>query len=66
VALLAFIERNRETAEWLQHIRLHVRDAKTIATSTGFGPRFLHSTGQAYKGGPQYRGVPPEYGRQCA
>lgn len=52
VALLAFIERNRETAEWLQHIRLHVRDAKTIATSTGFGPRFLHSTGQAYKGGP--------------
>ncbi|MGG6430437.1 bifunctional transaldolase/phosoglucose isomerase [Acetobacter ghanensis] len=52
VALLAFIERNRETVEWLQHVRLHVRDAKTIATSTGFGPRFLHSTGQAYKGGP--------------
>jgi hypothetical protein len=29
-----------------------VRDAKRVATCLGFGPRFLHSTGQAYKGGP--------------
>ncbi|AKR47874.1 bifunctional transaldolase/phosoglucose isomerase [Acetobacter pasteurianus] len=52
VGLLAYIERNRETLEWIQHARLHVRDAKTIATAAEFGPRFLHSTGQAYKGGP--------------
>ncbi|KDE19604.1 transaldolase [Acetobacter aceti 1023] len=52
VGLLAYIERNRETLEWIQHVRLHVRDAKTIATAAEFGPRFLHSTGQAYKGGP--------------
>jgi transaldolase / glucose-6-phosphate isomerase len=29
-----------------------VRDQKRVATCLGFGPRFLHSTGQAYKGGP--------------
>ncbi|MFT9258296.1 MAG: bifunctional transaldolase/phosoglucose isomerase [Acetobacter sp.] len=52
VGLLAYIERNRDTLEWIQHTRLHVRDAKTVATAAEFGPRFLHSTGQAYKGGP--------------
>ena len=36
----------------LQAIRITVRDAKQVATCVGFGPRFLHSTGQAYKGGP--------------
>jgi transaldolase/glucose-6-phosphate isomerase len=36
----------------IQDIRLHIRDAKHVATVVGFGPRFLHSTGQAYKGGP--------------
>jgi transaldolase/glucose-6-phosphate isomerase len=36
----------------LQEIRHAVRDAKHVATCLGFGPRFLHSTGQAYKGGP--------------
>jgi transaldolase/glucose-6-phosphate isomerase len=36
----------------LQGIRLAVRDRKKVATVLGFGPRFLHSTGQAYKGGP--------------
>ena len=36
----------------LQAIRHAVRDRKRIATCLGFGPRFLHSTGQAYKGGP--------------
>src|SRR5207244_12622977 len=39
-----------------EEIRHSVRDAKRIATCLGFGPRFLHSTGQAYKGGPN-RGV---------
>ena len=36
----------------LQETRHRVRDAKRVATCLGFGPRFLHSTGQAYKGGP--------------
>jgi transaldolase/glucose-6-phosphate isomerase len=36
----------------MQEIRHAVRDAKKVATCLGFGPRFLHSTGQAYKGGP--------------
>src|SRR5204863_6978912 len=36
----------------LEEIRHAVRDAKRVATCLGFGPRFLHSTGQAYKGGP--------------
>jgi transaldolase/glucose-6-phosphate isomerase len=38
--------------ERLQAIRHRVRDRKRVATCLGFGPRFLHSTGQAYKGGP--------------
>ena len=38
--------------EDLQEMRLDVRDKKRVATCLGFGPRFLHSTGQAYKGGP--------------
>jgi transaldolase/glucose-6-phosphate isomerase len=36
----------------LQAIRQAVRDTKKVATCLGYGPRFLHSTGQAYKGGP--------------
>ncbi len=52
VALLAYIERNAPHIETLQHIRLAVRDTRHVATCAEFGPRFLHSTGQAYKGGP--------------
>jgi transaldolase/glucose-6-phosphate isomerase len=52
VALLAFIERNKPHADALQDIRTLIRDKKKVATCLGFGPRFLHSTGQAYKGGP--------------
>jgi transaldolase/glucose-6-phosphate isomerase len=51
-ALLAYIERNKRHHEALQDIRLMIRDRKRVATCLGFGPRFLHSTGQAYKGGP--------------
>ena len=51
-ALLAYIEMNETHERRLQAIRLAVRDAKHVATCLGFGPRFLHSTGQAYKGGP--------------
>ena len=41
-----------EHEQLLQTPRHAIRDAKHVATSLGFGPRFLHSTGQAYKGGP--------------
>ena len=51
-ALLAYVERNKRHHDALQDIRLMIRDQKRIATCLGFGPRFLHSTGQAYKGGP--------------
>jgi transaldolase/glucose-6-phosphate isomerase len=52
VALLAYIERNPAHIDSLQHMRLAVRDKRHVATCAEFGPRFLHSTGQAYKGGP--------------
>ncbi len=51
-ALLAFIQRNREHEKIMQQLRHKVRDNKKVATCLGFGPRFLHSTGQAYKGSP--------------
>jgi len=51
-ALLAYIQMNGENEQQLQSIRHFVRDNKRAATCLGFGPRFLHSTGQAYKGGP--------------
>jgi transaldolase/glucose-6-phosphate isomerase len=51
-ALLGFIQMNEEHEKKLQAIRHSVRDKKHVATCLGFGPRFLHSTGQAYKGGP--------------
>jgi len=51
-AVLAYIQMNEEHEARLQEIRHAVRDAKQVATCLGFGPRFLHSTGQAYKGGP--------------
>ncbi len=52
VALLAYIERNAGHIDALQNARLAVRDQRHVATCAEFGPRFLHSTGQAYKGGP--------------
>jgi transaldolase/glucose-6-phosphate isomerase len=51
-ALLAYVDRNAQNEAQLQAIRHAVRDAKRVATCLGFGPRFLHSTGQLYKGGP--------------
>jgi len=51
-ALLAYLERNATNTGRLQQMRIAVRDAHKVATCLGFGPRFLHSTGQAYKGGP--------------
>ncbi|MDQ1386556.1 MAG: glucose-6-phosphate isomerase [Acidobacteriaceae bacterium] len=51
-AVLGYIQMNAEHEKSLQTIRHAVRDKKQVATCLGFGPRFLHSTGQAYKGGP--------------
>ncbi len=51
-AVLGYIPMNAQNEKALQTIRMSVRDAKKVATCMGFGPRFLHSTGQAYKGGP--------------
>ena len=51
-AVLGYIQMNAEHEQALQTMRHAVRDKKRIATCLGFGPRFLHSTGQAYKGGP--------------
>src|SRR5208282_4367759 len=51
-AVLGYLEMNAEHESLLQDLRMAVRNRKRVATCLGFGPRFLHSTGQAYKGGP--------------
>ncbi|MEW6129493.1 MAG: bifunctional transaldolase/phosoglucose isomerase [Acidobacteriota bacterium] len=51
-AFLAYVEMNETHEALIQSARHAVRDKKRVATCLGFGPRFLHSTGQAYKGGP--------------
>ena len=51
-ALLGYVEMKPEHERILEGIRRMVRASKKVATCAGFGPRFLHSTGQAYKGGP--------------
>ena len=52
LALLAYLPRNEIHDYPLQAMRHLIRATWKIATCVGFGPRFLHSTGQAYKGGP--------------
>ncbi|HKD85182.1 MAG TPA: bifunctional transaldolase/phosoglucose isomerase [Terriglobales bacterium] len=51
-AITQFIEELNNYESLLQELRLAVRDEKRVATTTGYGPRFLHSTGQLHKGGP--------------
>jgi len=51
-AITAYVARNETHAQLLQELRLKIRDAHRVATTVGFGPRFLHSTGQLHKGGP--------------
>ncbi|MBX9600478.1 MAG: bifunctional transaldolase/phosoglucose isomerase [Bryobacteraceae bacterium] len=51
-ALLAYVEQNAAHEEALAAIRESIGSRYGVATCLGFGPRFLHSTGQAYKGGP--------------
>jgi transaldolase/glucose-6-phosphate isomerase len=52
VAITAYVERNAAHEAALHEIREKLRDALRVATTVGFGPRFLHSTGQLHKGGP--------------
>jgi glucose-6-phosphate isomerase len=52
VALLAYLHRTPELQARLETLRVALRNASRLATTTGFGPRFLHSTGQLHKGGP--------------
>jgi transaldolase/glucose-6-phosphate isomerase len=52
LAILAYVPMDAQTEAALQTWRIRVRDARRVATCLGFGPRFQHSTGQAYKGGP--------------
>jgi hypothetical protein len=51
IALLNYIEETPEHEALIQAIRTSLRDATRCATTTGYGPRFLHSTGQLHKGG---------------
>ena len=51
-AMLAYLARDEANTARLQALRLAMRDRRHVATCLEFGPRFLHSTGQAYKGGP--------------
>jgi transaldolase/glucose-6-phosphate isomerase len=52
VALLAYVQRDDAHTQALTDMRTRIRDKTRAATCLGFGPRFQHSTGQAYKGGP--------------
>jgi len=51
IALLDYFEETPEYERIIQAIRTHLRDSTRCATTTGYGPRFLHSTGQLHKGG---------------
>jgi len=52
IAINAYLPRNPDMAAALAELRLAVRSKTSCATTIGFGPRFLHSTGQLHKGGP--------------
>jgi transaldolase/glucose-6-phosphate isomerase len=51
IALLNYVQETEKNETLIQAIRTHLRDALRVATTTGYGPRFLHSTGQLHKGG---------------
>ena len=52
IAIQAFVPRNEGNEARLHSVRMRLRDRFRVATTVGFGPRFLHSTGQLHKGGP--------------
>jgi hypothetical protein len=53
LAIQAFVTPTAENERRLQDVRRRLRDHLHVATSMGFGPRYLHSTGQLHKGGPK-------------
>jgi glucose-6-phosphate isomerase len=53
LALQAFLDPESPVATELGAVRVRLRDERQVAVSLGFGPRFLHSTGQLHKGGPR-------------
>lgn len=53
VGIQAYLDPTTQTQASLQRARLKIRDRYRVATTLGFGPRFLHSTGQLHKGGPE-------------
>jgi transaldolase/glucose-6-phosphate isomerase len=52
IAITAYIQRNAANEGALRQVRVRLRDRYRVATTVGFGPRYLHSTGQFHKGGP--------------
>jgi hypothetical protein len=52
LAIQAYLRRDPDNEQRLQDVRMKLRDRLRVATTVGFGPRFLHSTGQLHKGGP--------------
>lgn len=52
LSIQAYLSRNEDVERRLQSARLRLRDRLRVATTVGFGPRYLHSTGQLHKGGP--------------
>lgn len=52
IAFLNYVEETTEIDELFQELRTHLRDTTKCAVTVGYGPRFLHSTGQLHKGGP--------------
>ena len=54
IALMAYLEPTTEHDDALKAIRMSLRDGLGVATTLGYGPRFLHSTGQLHKGGPNH------------
>jgi transaldolase/glucose-6-phosphate isomerase len=70
VAILAYLDRTDENESSLQEARLKLRDTHRVATTVGFGPRYLHSTGQLHKGGPDtgvfVQVIDPEMGEDLA
>jgi len=52
-AIMAYTTRTPASVSAINAIRTAVRDGTKVATTAGYGPRFLHSTGQLHKGGPK-------------
>jgi glucose-6-phosphate isomerase len=52
IAIMAYVDRNAESINILDDFRKSLERKYSVATTIGFGPRFLHSTGQFHKGGP--------------